>query len=81
MPTADQPSSLARRQSMAFFHNINPTQIVECIPSCTSEDLPPQFPPIISGDFLMEKHLASTGGGDNDGDGDGGEEEEEEEED
>ena len=60
MPSASRPGSLQRRQSMAFFHNINPTQLVECIPSCMSADRPPQFPPIISGDFLMEKHLAST---------------------
>jgi len=48
---------------MAFFHNVNPDQVVECIPSCTGADDPPRFPPIVSGDFLLEKHLASTGGG------------------
>ena len=51
LPPRDVQGS-CRRQSMAFFHNINPDHIVECIPSCTSAENPPRFPPI--------KALAST---------------------
>ena len=49
-------------QSMAFFHNINPDHVVECIESCYGPDNPPKYPPIKAFDFLMEKHLAATGG-------------------
>lgn len=51
-----------RRQSVAFFHNIDHDHLVECIPTCTSADNPPKYPPILFWDHLMEKHLASTGG-------------------
>ena len=50
-----------RRQSMAFFHNINPDYVVSCIPACTSASTPPKYPPIVAFDHLMEKHLASLG--------------------
>lgn len=63
LPRPEQPGSLTRRQSMAFFHNINMDANVECIPSCSSAEDPPHFPPIVAGEFLMMKHHASTGGG------------------
>lgn len=49
-----------RRQSIAYFHNINHDQMVECIPTCQSADSPAKYPPILAWDHLMEKHLAST---------------------
>jgi len=61
LPPADAAGS-CRRQSMAFFHNINPDHMVECIPSCTTPQDPPRFPPIKAFDFLMAKHTAATGG-------------------
>lgn len=45
-----------RRQSMAFFHNINRDAVV----SSLGED-EAKYPPIVAGDFLMQKHLASIG--------------------
>ena len=45
-----------RRQSIAFFHNINRDAVVECL--LTND---PKYEPIIAGDFLMQKHLASVG--------------------
>lgn len=48
-----------RRQSVAFFHNINADAVVECIDTCQSEDNPPKYPPVKAFDFLLEKHLAS----------------------
>jgi len=60
LPPRDAKGS-CRRQSMAFFHNINPDHMVQCIESCATPETPPKYPPIKAFDFLMEKHLASTG--------------------
>jgi isopenicillin N synthase-like dioxygenase len=49
-----------RRQSMAFFHNINADTVVECIPTCAGEE-GPKYAPITAFDHLMQKHLASMG--------------------
>jgi isopenicillin N synthase-like dioxygenase len=46
-----------RRQSMAFFHNINKDAEVSVI--LRSPDEVAKHAPIIAGDFLMQKHLAS----------------------
>ncbi len=48
------------RQSIAFFCQINPNEMVTCIPTCTSKDNPPKYPPIKSWDLIMQKYLAST---------------------
>ncbi|UJR20227.1 hypothetical protein I4U23_023358 [Adineta vaga] len=48
------------RQSIAFFCQINPDEIVECIPTCTTADKPPKYPPIQSWDLILQKYLAST---------------------
>jgi isopenicillin N synthase-like dioxygenase len=56
------PPSRARRQSIAFFHNINHDQVVSCIPTCTDQKNPPKYKDILAWDLLMEKHLLSVGG-------------------
>lgn len=56
LPGAD---SSQRRQSMAFFHNINRDAEVSVLLRDASDK--PRYPPIIAGDFLMQKHLASMG--------------------
>ena len=48
------------RQSLAYFCQINPDEIVTCIPTCSSTDKPPKYPPIKSWDLIMQKYLAST---------------------
>eukprot|EP01031_Cornospumella_fuschlensis_P035062 gene35062-42463_t len=48
-----------RRQSMAFFHNINRDAEVKVLLKSADEE--PKHPPIIAGDFLLQKHLASLG--------------------
>jgi len=58
MPPA---GSLARRQSIAFFYNINNDHIVECIPTCHSATNPPKYKPVAAGAYLLAKHLASQG--------------------
>ena len=50
-------SAWGRRQSMAFFHNINADTEVVAIPG-TGE---PRYEPITAGDFLLNKYLASKG--------------------
>lgn len=44
-----------RRQSMAFFHNLNRDALVTNLR--TEEE--PKYPPILAGEFLMQKHLAA----------------------
>jgi isopenicillin N synthase-like dioxygenase len=48
-----------RRQSIAFFHNLNRDAEVKVI--LTHENEVAKHEPIIAGDFLMQKHLASIG--------------------
>lgn len=45
-----------RRQSVAFFHNLNKDATVE---NLTKDE--PKYEPIVAGDFLMQKHLAAVG--------------------
>lgn len=54
----EQPST--RRQSIAFFHNVNRDAIIEVL---NSDE--PKYGPIVAGEFLMRKHLASTPGANN----------------
>jgi len=61
-PDCQEGAAVGGRQSMAFFHNINADHVVECIPTCTSTDNPPKYPPITAFEHLMQKHLAATGG-------------------
>lgn len=48
-----------RRQSLAFFHNINRDAVVECL--LLNDNAVAKHKPIVAGDFLMQKHLASIG--------------------
>jgi len=65
-PSANDRAAWGRRLSLAFFHNLNKDAQVEAIPSCVSEARPAIYDPIIAGDFLMLKHLASMGKADPD---------------
>ena len=47
-----------RRQSVAFFHNVNGDAVVETINSCRSEGGGSSYEPIVAKEFLMMKHLA-----------------------
>lgn len=49
-----------RRQSIAFFHNVNPDAVIECIETCTSKANPAKYPPITAGEHLAKKHSAAT---------------------
>ena len=51
-----------RRQSMAYFCNLNMDADVSAIPTCVSAERPAKYPPTKAGDHLMAKHSASTRG-------------------
>ena len=50
-------SNWGRRQSMAFFHNINADAEVAAIPGTGT----PKYESLTAGEFLLKKHLASVG--------------------
>lgn len=52
--------SIPRRESIAFFHNINHDHLVTCLPTCITANNPAKYQPILAWDHLMEKHLASV---------------------
>ncbi|KAM2178742.1 hypothetical protein ACFX1R_033784 [Malus domestica] len=43
------------RYSVALFMSPNEDCVVECLKSCCSEESPPRFPPVRSGDYLEER--------------------------
>lgn len=50
-------SKTRRRQSLAFFHNVNRDALVEVL---LDKEATPKHSPVLAGEFLMKKHLAST---------------------
>jgi len=48
-----------RRQSTAFFHNVNNDAEITCIPTCCAEGEAPKYPPISAGEHLMTKHKST----------------------
>jgi isopenicillin N synthase-like dioxygenase len=65
-PPADQVAAWGRRLGVAFFHNLNKDAQVEVIPSCVAKGESALYDPIVAGEFLMLKHLASIGKADPD---------------
>jgi isopenicillin N synthase-like dioxygenase len=60
LPPAGEERVVGRRQSIAFFCNINGDAIVEPIETCrTARDSYGKYPPITAKEYLMTKHLAS----------------------
>ena len=59
-PPASPDGASNRRQSVAFFHNINGDTVVETIDSCKDEGGGSKYEPIVAKEFLMMKHLASV---------------------
>lgn len=51
-----------RRQSMAYFCNLNMDADVSAIPTCVTPGNPAKYPPTKAGEHLMAKHGASTAG-------------------
>jgi hypothetical protein len=42
---------------MALFLDGNYDAVIECLPTCTSPDRPPKYPPVIAGEHLVAKLL------------------------
>jgi isopenicillin N synthase-like dioxygenase len=59
-PPRDESIADHRRQSIAFFHNINGDAIVETIESCRDANGGSKYGPIKALDHLLEKHYASV---------------------
>lgn len=49
------------RYSLAFFHQPNFDTLIECLPGCASESNPPVWPPVRSGDYILEKFRQAYG--------------------
>lgn len=47
------------RYSIAFFCDPDDDTLIECLPSCTGPDTPPQFAPITARDHITQKIVAS----------------------
>jgi isopenicillin N synthase-like dioxygenase len=46
----------AERYSVPFFYEPNFDTVVQCLPVCCSEENPAKYPPITSGQFLLDKY-------------------------
>jgi len=55
------PGIPTRRQSMAFFCNLNKEATVETIPSCVTPSAPLKYGPINAFEHLMQRYALSTG--------------------
>jgi isopenicillin N synthase-like dioxygenase len=53
-PAGDGP---VRRRSVAWFQQPNYDAVIEVLPTCTSADDPPRYPPVTSGEHLLGKLL------------------------
>jgi isopenicillin N synthase-like dioxygenase len=53
-PQADQRGT-TRRQSIAFFHQPNWDAEITCIPTCIAPGESAKYPPVKSGEHLMQK--------------------------
>ena len=54
MVCVETGSTWDRRQSLAFFYNVNKDALIQCL-----TDETPKYEAVVAGDFLMSKHLAS----------------------
>lgn len=55
LPPARHATEVRERRSVAFFHDGNHDALISCLPTCTSQDEPPRYPPVLAGDHLMAK--------------------------
>lgn len=47
------------RYSIAFFYSPNKDAVIECLPSCTSPDNPPRYPPAVYRDLVLAFYNAN----------------------
>jgi isopenicillin N synthase-like dioxygenase len=53
---------LVPRRSAAYFHDGNIDAVIECLPSCVTEDNPARYEPVTVGEHLAAKLAGSRGG-------------------
>ena len=53
---------LVPRRSAAYFHDGNIDAVIECLPSCVTEDNPARYEPVTVGEHLAAKLRGSRGG-------------------
>ena len=49
------------RYSIAFFFDPNPDALIECLPGCSAAAKPARYPPILAGDYLTQRLVATYG--------------------
>ena len=58
----DDPAAIGdevpARYSMAYFCNPNRETVIECLPTCSSDERPAAYPPIRAGDYLHQRVAA-----------------------
>jgi len=54
--------TLVPRRSAAYFHDGNVDAVIECLPSCVTEDKPARYAPVTVGEHLAAKLAGSRGG-------------------
>jgi isopenicillin N synthase-like dioxygenase len=57
LPPQRSVRGAVRRRSIAFFHDGNYDALIECLPTCISEESPPKYQPVLAGDHLEAKLL------------------------
>jgi isopenicillin N synthase-like dioxygenase len=55
-----EEGGLARRQSLAFFHQPNWSAEIVCLEACLEQGEKPQYEPVLSGPYLMSKFRATV---------------------
>jgi isopenicillin N synthase-like dioxygenase len=58
-PTPDE-GGMARRQSLAFFHQPNWSAEIKCLEACLAPGERPKYGPVLSGPYLMSKFRATV---------------------
>ncbi|MDP3896106.1 MAG: 2-oxoglutarate and iron-dependent oxygenase domain-containing protein [Mesorhizobium sp.] len=59
---APEDGGMARRQSLAFFHQPNWDAEIACLPQCLAPGETPKYQPVRSGPYLMGKFQSTTKG-------------------
>jgi len=59
-PPAD-PAQPARRQSIAYFHNLPRDAVIECLPPFRETGIPPRYPPITYGEYAELRYRQAHG--------------------
>jgi isopenicillin N synthase-like dioxygenase len=63
IPSSDNYQEIERRQSIAYFCNVNGDALVETLETCVDNNRPSKYPPTTAKEHLMAKHLAYMAGG------------------